>query len=141
MGALFNPYFTEVETEAQRGKNHTPKVTQLLSGWAGTGIEAVWLQSLSTKLPLCAFRLVLGHMCLASPSTSGPLSSKASWPLVLGTRSGPDKCKLEVAPFLGSGFRASVHGSDGDLPSAVISWPDMSMETLLCLQLERTWKK
>lgn len=44
-----------------------PKVTQLLSGQAEIRVEAVWLKSLNTKLPVCAFRRLLGPDVLDNP--------------------------------------------------------------------------
>lgn len=80
-----------------------PKVTQLLSGWAGTRTEAVWLQRLSTKLPLCAFRQRLGPDAWHSASNPESLGSKGSWTLAPGTQPGPDKCSLEAASLLAQG--------------------------------------
>lgn len=63
-------------------------------------------------------------MGLAPPSNSESLSSKTSWPLVPGTQPGPDKCRLEAASPLGSGFRAAAHCTEADtvLSSLGLTW-------------------
>ena len=118
--------FYRGETEAQRDKTTRLRHTAL-SGWAGTRSTAVWLQSLNTKLPLCAFRRLQGPRV---PSNGvSPLQRKPDSGTQNTARS--KKCSLEAASLLGSGFRASVRASNGDLPSAVISWPDMGMTRLM----------
>lgn len=118
------------------------RVTQLLSGWAGTGIEAVWPQSLSTKLSLCAFRLLLGLDVLGTPlPILSPSAAKQAGLWCPEHNQAPTSAGRRPPPSWAQGSEHQFRGWDGDLPSVVMSWPDMGVETLLCLWLERRWKK
>lgn len=118
-----------------------PKVTQLLSGCTGTRIKAVWLWSLSTKLPLCVFRQRLDPHAWHPPSNPESLGSKGSWTLVPGTQPGPDKCSPGAASLLGSGSEHQFMAHMGPCPvlsSLGLTW---AWKLFSALWLGRLWKK